>query len=155
VFPKGSSAGLNHEDLGLIDAFDSNNDRFRAYADRFQWKNGLVVKDWRYAVRVANVDISDLVSQTGTQEPTDATAIIKMMSRAIDRLPSLSNVNPSFYVNRTVASHLRIVALDKSNQALSVQESLNQFGDTIFTLRFLGIPVRIVDRLTETEAAVV
>jgi hypothetical protein len=154
VFPKGSSAGLRHEDLGIGDAFDSNNDRFRAYMDRFQWKNGLVVKDWRYAVRVANIDISDLVSQTGTQEPTDATAIIKMMSRAIDRLPSLSNVNPSFYVNRTVASHLRIVALDKSNQALSIQESLNQFGETIFTLRFLGIPVRIVDALTEAEAQV-
>jgi len=32
---------------------------------------------------------------------------------------------------------------------------LNQFGDTIFTMRFLGIPVRIVDRLLETEARVV
>lgn len=154
IFPKGSKAGLDHEDLGLDDAFDSNNNRFRAYMDRWVWKNGLVVKDWRYTVRVANIDISDLVAQTGTQEPTDATAIIKMMSRAIDRLPSLSNVNPSFYVNRTVASHLRIVALDKSNQALSVQESLNQFGENIFTLRFLGIPVRIVDRLTEAEAQV-
>ena len=155
VFPKGSNAGMKHEDLGIIDAFDSNNDRFRAYADHWQWKNGLVVKDWRYAVRIANVDISDLVGQTGTQEPTDSTAIIKLMSRAIDRLPSLNNVNASFYVNRTVASLLRVTALDKSASALSVQEGLNQFGDTIFTLRFLGIPIRIVDALTETEAAVV
>lgn len=155
VFPKGSKAGLSHDDLGLGDAFDSNNDRFRAYMDHWQWKNGLVVKDWRYAARIANVDISDLVGQTGTQASTAATAIIKLMSRAIDRMPSLSNVNPSFYVNRTVASHLRIAALDKSQSALSVQEGLNQFGDTIFTLRFLGIPVRIVDALTETEAQVV
>ncbi len=154
IFPKGTQAGIKHEDLGIQDAFDANNDRFRAYMDHWQWKNGLVVKDWRYAVRIANVDISDLESQTGTQEPTDATAIIKLMSRSIDRLPSLSNVNPSFYVNRTVASLLRVAALDKSSSALSVQEGLNQFGDTIFTLRFLGIPVRIVDALTETEAAV-
>jgi hypothetical protein len=154
VFPKGSRAGMSHEDLGLQDAFDSNNDRFRAYMDHWQWRNGLVVKDWRYTVRIANIDISDLVAQTGTQEPTDATAIIKMMSRAIDRLPSLSNINPSFYVNRTVASHLRVVALDKSSSAVTVEQGLNQFGDNIFTLRFLGIPVRIVDRLTEAEAQV-
>lgn len=155
IFPKGSKAGMSHEDLGLGDAFDSNNDRFRAYMDHWQWRNGLVVKDWRYAVRIANVDIPALVAQTGTQAPLAATSIIKLMSRAIDRLPSLSNVNPSFYVNRTVASLLRVAALDASNAALSVQESLNQFGDTIFTLRFLGIPIRIVDALTETEAAVV
>jgi hypothetical protein len=56
IFPKGSKAGLFHEDLGLIDAFDANNNRYRAYADHWQWKNGLVVKDWRYVVRICNVD---------------------------------------------------------------------------------------------------
>jgi len=155
VFPKGSQAGLQHEDLGLQDAFDSNNDRFRAYTDRFVWKNGLVVKDWRYTVRIANIDISDLVALTTTQALTASTSIIKLMSRAIDRLPSLSNVNLSFYANRTVLSHLRIIALEKSNQAVTIEPALNQFGNNIFETRFLGIPVRLVDRLTETEAAVV
>lgn len=154
VFPKGSKAGLIHEDLGVGDAFDSSDNRFRAYMDRWQWKNGLVVKDWRYAVRIANIDISDLVGQSGTQETTDATAIIKLMSRAIDRLPSLANISPAFYVNRTVASLLRVVALDKSASAVTIEEGLNQFGETIFTMRFLGIPVRLVDRLTEAEAQV-
>ena len=154
VFPKGSKAGISHEDLGLGDAFDASNDRFRAFMEMWKWFNGLVVKDWRYAVRIANIDISDLVSQTGTQEPTDATAIIKMMARAIDRLPDLNSVSPSFYVNRTVASHLRIAALDKSSSAVTIDPSINQFGKDIFTLRFLGIPVRIVDALTEAEAQV-
>lgn len=155
VFPKGSQAGLKHEDLGVIDAFDSNNDRFRAYADIWKWKNGLVVKDWRYVARTANVDISDLVGQTGTQTLTASTNIVKMMSRAVDRMPSLNNINPSFYVNRTVASHLRLIGLEKSSSAVTVEPAINQFGDTIFTLRFLGIPVRIVDALTEAEARVV
>lgn len=155
VFPKGSQAGLSHRDLGEIDAFDSNNDRFRAFADEYKWKNGLVVKDWRYTVRVANIDIPALEAQTGTQADTAATAIIKLMSRSIDRLPSLSNVRTSFYVNRTVASLLRVAALDKSQNAVMVEPALNQFGDTIFTMRFLGIPVKIVDRLLETEARVV
>lgn len=154
VFPKGSKAGLQHNDLGLDDAFDSNNDRFRAYLDDYKWKAGLVVKDWRFTVRIANVDISDLVGQTGSQAPTAATAIIKLMSRAIDRMPTMSGINLSFYANRTVLSNLRIAALDKSNAAVTIEPALNQFGENIFETRFLGIPVRISDALTEAETLI-
>lgn len=154
IFPKGSKAGLTHEDLGIGDAFDANNNRFRAYMDHWKWKNGLMLKDWRYAVRIANVDKSDLIGLTGTQALSASTSIIKLMSRAVDRMPSLNNISPSFYVNRTVASHLRLIGLEKSSSAVTVQEGLNQFGQTIFTTRFLGIPVRIVDALTEAEAQV-
>lgn len=155
IFPKGSQAGLQHEDLGIDDAFDEDGNRFRAYMDHWQWENGLVVKDWRYVARIANIDLSDLVAQTGTQDPTAATALIKLMSRAIDRMPSLSGITPTFYANRTVISLLRIAALDKSQNAVKVEESLNQFGQTIFTTRFNSIPVRIVDSLVENEAQVV
>ncbi len=155
VFPKGSQAGLSHKDLGEIDAFDSNNDRFRAFADEYKWKNGLVVKDWRYAVRIANIDIPELEAQTGTQADTAATAIIKLISRSIDRLPSRTNVRKSFYTNRTVMSLLRVAALDKSQNAVKIEESTNQFGDTIDNMTVYGITVKMVDRLLETEARVV
>lgn len=155
IFPKGSKAGLSHEDLGIDDVDDADGNPFRAYKDLFQWDNGLVVADWRYAVRIANIDNSDLIAKTGTQATTAATAIHKLMSRAIDHLPSLSNVRPVFYVNRTAASHLRIMALDTSNSAALIQPALNQFGDTIQQLTFLGIPVRLVDTLTIAEARVV
>ena len=155
VFPKGSKAGLSHTDLGLGDAFDSSNNRFRAYMDHWQWKNGLVVKDWRYACRIANVDISDLIAQTGTQATTAATSIIKLMSRSIDRMPSTANVKLAFYANRTVLSHLRLLGLSNSSAAVTVEPALNQFGESIYTTRFLGIPVRLVDALVENEARVV
>jgi hypothetical protein len=154
IYPKGSMAGLQHEDLGLIDAFDASNNRFRAYADSFEWDCGLAVEDWRYGVRICNIDVSDLAGQSGTQEVTDSTAIIKLMSRAIDRLQSTSGVSPVFYANRTVVSLLRVVALDKSSSAVTVEPALNQFGDTIFTTRFNGIPVEIEDQLTIAETAV-
>jgi hypothetical protein len=155
VFPKGSTAGISHQDLGEIDAFDSNNDRFRAFADLWEWDNGLVVKDWRYAVRIANIDIPALEAQTGTQLPTASTALIKLMSRSIDRLPNQTSVNAAFYANRTVLSLLRVAALDKSNSAVTIEPGLNQFGETIHTMRFLGIPVRLTDALINTEARVV
>lgn len=154
IFPKGSKAGMSHEDLGIQDAFDSNNDRFRAYMDEWKWKNGLVIKDWRYVVRIPNIDISDLVAQATSQALTAATSIVKLMARAIDRIPSRAGINLSFYCNRTVASHLRLIAMEKNTSVLAIEPSLNQFGDTIFTLRFLGIPVRIVDALTELETEV-
>lgn len=154
VFPKGSQAGLMHQDLGEGDAFDSNNDRFRAWMDLYSWKNGLVVKDWRYTVRIANIDISELEGQSGAQEPTDATALIKLMSRAIDRLPKLKGIRPSFYCNRTVLSLLRVTALDKSQNAVTIEPGLNQFGETIHNTRFLGIPVGVTDALTEAETLI-
>jgi hypothetical protein len=154
VYPKGSKAGMDHQDLGEIDAFDDSNNRFRAYADLYTWDNGLVVKDWRYAVRIANIDVSDLVAQTGTQAATAATAIIKLMARAQDRLPNITSVKDCFYVNRTVASHLRLAALDKSSAAVTIEPAINQFGDNIHQLMFLGTPVKIMDTIVNTETAI-
>lgn len=154
VFPKGSKAGLSHEDLGLGDAFDSNNDRFRAYMDEWKWKNGLVVKDWREVVRIPNIDVSDLVAKATTQAITAATAIDKLMARAIDHLTNGPGQNAAFYVNRTVASHLRVMAMDRSTGAVTIEPAINQWGQNIHELRFLGIPVRLVDRIINSEAVV-
>lgn len=154
VFPKGSAAGLNHEDLGLDDAFDSSNNRFRAYMDYYEWNAGMVVKDWRYAVRIANIDISELTGLSGAQEVADSTFLPKLMSRAIDRLPSMDGIKPVFCMNRTVGSLLRVAAMEKSNNVVKIEEGLNQFGKTIMQMKFLGIPVLINDALTNAESLV-
>ncbi len=155
VFPKGSKAGLVHEDLGVGDAFDANNNRFRAYMDRYQWKCGLAIKDWRYIVRIANINTAHLVALSDTQAPTAATFLPKLMARAIDRIPSLNMGKMVFYANRTVMSHLRIAAMEKAVNVLSIEEGLTQFGDRIQAgLKFLGVPVRCCDRIVNTEAQV-
>lgn len=159
IFPKGSKAGLIHEDLGLIDAFDSNNNRFRAYADHWQWKCGLCVKDWRYVVRICNIKLADLIAQTGTQASTAATTVIKMMVRAMARIPHMGMGTPVFYTTRTVKEFLAVAALDKSNAALGIQPALSQFGNitpgfTGGTMTFFGIPVRTVDQLQASETTV-
>lgn len=155
IFPKGSTAGISHTDLGLDDVVDAAGNQLRVWKDMWKLKNGLVVADWRYGVRIANIDIPALIAQTGTQLPAAATAIIKLMSRSIDHIPNTDSVNLVFYANRTVLSHLRIAALDKSNSAVTIEPALNQFGKTIHQMMFLGVPVRIVDRLVNTETRVV
>ena len=148
-FPKGSKAGLLHEDLGIETVNNPDGSRLRAYRTRYQWKNGLVVKDWRYIVRVANIKIGALTSNTS---PAD---IISLMSRACDRIPNFGMCKPVFYMNRTLYSFLRLQALNKSNAAVTVEKGLNQFGTPMTWLSFEGIPLRRVDQLLNTEARVV
>lgn len=161
IVPKGSQAGLQHQDLGEIDAFDETQARYRALADLWKWKAGLTVRDWRYVVRIANIDVSDLAAQTGTQAATAATTIIKMMTRAFFRIPQMGMGTAVFYANRTVKEYLAIAAQDKNNSVLTVEAATNQFGTVSpgsaknGTVRFLGVPIRTVDQLLNTEARVV
>ncbi len=154
-FPKGSKAGLTHEDLGEQTVYNSDGTRLQAFATRYQWKNGLVVKDWRYVVRICNIDISDLVGVTGTQASTAATSLIKLMARATYRIPNMAMGRAAFYMNRTVHSGLSIAALDKSQNVLEIQKGLSQFGSAQSYLTFLGVPLRRVDALINNEARVV
>lgn len=153
-FPKGSKAGLIHEDLGEQTVYNSDGTRMQAYATRYQWKNGLVVKDWRYVVRICNIDVSDLIAQTGTQAANVSTAIIKLMARALYRIPNMSMGRAAFYMNRTVHSGLALAALDKSQYVLKIEQGLTQFGQPNSWLSFLGVPLRRVDAILNTEAVV-
>lgn len=155
TYPKGTTAGLQMNDLGKDTVIDAAGGRFQAWRTQFVWENGLVVKDWRYGVRIANIDVSDLVGQTGTQASTAATQIIYGMSRALDRLPSFGGIRPAFYMNRTHFSMLRIAALGKSNTALAIVPALSQFGTPQNRLEFMGVPIRNVDQLTLAETRVV
>ena len=152
-FPKGSTAGLMHEDLGEQTVYtDSGANRMQAYATRYQWKNGLVVKDWRYVVRIANIDASDMSNASSTQASSAATQLIKLMTRALYRIPNMAMGRAAFYMNRTVHGGLSIQAMDRAQNVLSVQQGLSQFGTPYSWLSFLGVPCRRVDALINAEA---
>jgi hypothetical protein len=149
IFPKASKAGLTHEDLGLetveVTAGIAGN-RMLAYRDRWQWKGGVAVKDWRYAVRIANIDISNLVAKASAADLFDR------MIQAIHRIPNIGLGRPSFYMNRTCFQMLDIQARD------DVQTGGQLAYDVVEGRRvasFRGIPIGLVDQLTETEARVV
>ena len=154
-FPKGSKAGLTHEDLGEQTVYNSDGTRLQAFATRYQWKNGLVVKDWRYVVRICNIDISHLVAGSDSQASDAATNLVKLMTRALYRIPNMSMGRAAFYMNRTVHSGMSVAALDKSQNVLAIQEGLSQFGTAQSYLSFLGVPLRRVDALINSEARVV
>lgn len=153
IFPKGSMAGLQREDLGLGDAFDSNTPagRYRAYMERFCWKAGLSVRDWRYAVRICNIEVSDLAGAglgSATQAATSATNLIRCMIDALARIPNMGMCRPVFYCNRPTKAGLDKLAMEKSAGALSLMNGAGQFETS-----FMGVPIKKVDAILTTEAA--
>ncbi len=153
-FPKGSRAGLQSRDLGEESVQDANGNWFQAARSLFQWDGGLVVKDWRYVVRIANIDVSDWINVANSQTSAASTNLLKLMMRAIARIPNFNMGRAAFYANRSIQEGLMIQALEKSNAALGIKEALSQFGDKINQLQFMGIPVRGVDQLGIAETLV-
>lgn len=163
IFPKGSQAGLVYEDKGdVVPSYDTNGNRFEAYTSYFAFKLGLCVKDWRYNVRIANVDTTTAGLQ-GTTPPD----LFALMSRAVVRLPTASRrlsgitesdapsdpvpgISPAWYVNRTGREYMDIQAIRDRNVLLS---SKDYAGDPVVTFRDTAI--RVVDALTNSETRVV
>ena len=160
IFPKGSKAGLVFEDRGDINfAYDTGSNPFRVYTSWFQWKAGLVIKDWRYVCRIANIDTTTVGLQGIT--PPD---LFALMSKAVVRLPTMSKrasgitetdapdepapgIAPAFYCNRSVREYLDIQAIRDKNVLLTPKEYA---GEPV--VEFRGVPIRVVDALTNTEA---
>ena len=145
IYPKNSEAGLQHKDLGEQDAFDTNGLRFRAYLDWWQWKAGLALKDWRYAVRICNIDISDLVAQSAAAD------LIELMIKAWHRIPSYGLCKPVFYMNRTCFQMLDIARM---NQVIAGGGLTYDNVDGKPVHAFRGIPIRRVDALLQSETLV-
>ncbi len=143
TFPKGQKAGLQHKDLGEQTLQDADGGQYQGYRSHYKWDNGLVVRDWRYGVRIANIDVSDM-------EATNPVDIIKLMIKAVHRIPNRGMGKPVFYMTRTMNEYLDIQSVNKASLALSVKETEGEFWTT-----FRNIPIRETDALLETEARVV
>ncbi|HCM7359887.1 TPA: hypothetical protein N3288_002346 [Klebsiella aerogenes] len=144
IFPKGQQAGLQMQDKGQVTLDDPNGGKYEGYRTHYKWDNGLCLRDWRYVVRIANIDISDL------SDPAAAANISKLMVKALHRIPNRGMGRPVFYMNRTVAQALDLQSLEKSSLAISVKETEGEWWTS-----FRGVPIRETDALLETEARVV
>ena len=153
IFPKGSVAGLQVKDLGEQTALDDSNNPFQAYRTHFQWKPGIAVKDWRYVVRICNIDVSALLTAGDTSD--SSANLLKHMSIAIDKLPPTGIAKVVFYANNTVRSMLRVKMQNKSNLLMSLQDIMSPIsGFNRQTLHFQGVPVRRLDSIISTEARI-
>ncbi len=155
IYPRGTKAGLQYEDRGIQDILinTSTGSYMRAYVSWMQWLCGLAVHDYRYVVRICNIDVSNL--NTASDSSDTSANIQKYMSKALDLLPDDGSVLPVFYMSRNTKSMLRVKMQDKSNVHLKVEDLTGVSGITRRPeLTWQGIPVRRMDAILETEAAI-
>lgn len=148
IYPKGSKGGLQHEDLGLDNienAGGTTGALLRGYRDHWTWDCGLVLRDWRFAARICNIDVSNLIAESSDADLT------KLMTKAVHKVENLRLGRGAWYMNRTAAEFLDI----QRQERVQVGGQLGYKevdGKEVMTFR--NIPIRTVDALLETEATV-
>ena len=163
IFPKGKITGLQHKDWGDVrQGYDTNTPqgRYEVYTTHYKWDLGFTLRDWRYVVRIANIDTTSTSPGLLSTTPFN---LINALVRAVHRLPTAPvSAGPvqrtdaptqgmvnrcAFYCNRLASTYLDIQALNKTNVLLKMEE---WDGKPVTTFR--GIPVRTVDAITSAEA---
>ncbi len=137
-FPKGSKAGIQRVDYGLVTHVDANGHEYPAYKEYFEWKLGLAVQDWRYAGRICNIDVTNVPS-----------TLIDKMCELEEKIQSLSMGKPIWYMNRTVKAALRKLTTNRTN----IQYTPDQITSRPL-MTFNEIPVHVCDAIVDTEDVV-
>lgn len=155
-FPKGSKAGIAHQDLGeqtdksinygsgAGQFTDSGPGLLQVYREYWSWKHGLAIMDWRDVVRIANIDVPNLLAKTGCD-------ILDLLIRAVHHIPNIQGGRPAIYMNRTVFEMFDIQMRDAVQKGGQLKyEVVNGVEIPVFR----GIPIRLMDQMLLTEARV-
>lgn len=144
IYPKGTEAGLDMRDLGEDTSVDANGLKYQVMRTHFQWDCGLAVPDWRYIVRICNIDVDNL-----TKTGSTGSDLVDALVQATEKIQSLEGVRAAFYANRRITSFLRRQIMNKSNIHLTLDQVAGKR-----VLAFDGIPFRRTDAILNTESVV-
>ena len=137
IFPQNTTAGFEYRDNGRVKVRDDEGKEYYALESQYKWYLGLAVKDYRYAVRVADIDT------------TAANAnFISLLIDAYNRIDNPSLGKGAIYCNRKVKTLLDQLAQSKTNVNLTVETYAGKP-----TTQFWGVPVRVSDAILNTESA--
>lgn len=142
IIPKASKAGIQVTDKGQVTVTESDGSMWEAYRTHYRLDAGLTVRDWRYAARVCNIDVSDMATASNAKN------LVGYMIQAIERIPNLGAGRPVFYMNRNLREKLRLGILEKVSSQLA-WETVAGKRVTVFD----GIPLKRTDAILSTEAA--
>jgi len=145
TYPKGSAAGIQHQDLGEQTLEDAAGGKYQGFRTHYKWDMGLVVRDWRYVVRIANVDLGTITADPTTGNLFDA------LDDAITLIPNLGMGRPTFYCNSRVEALLR----KQLRRNVSGTLTMDQLTENRSVVRFNGIPFKRSDAILGTESPVV
>jgi hypothetical protein len=147
IVPKGSTAGLQSRDLGevTIEDQDGNNGRMQAYRTHYRWDAGLTVRDWRYIVRICNIDRSLL-----TVDLTTGADLNDLMHQAMTEIPNMSVGRCAWYMDKQTLSFLRRQTANAVSNSTLTTANVGGTWQTAWG----GVPIRRCDALSINEARV-
>lgn len=157
ITPQNIAAGVTREDKGEQRVLDDAGNPYYVKEELFTQHAGVVVKDWRYNARIANIDVSDVIAGTTALNPLMRKAYYKLQGR---RAYSLDNgagmigaTRTVIYMNRTMMEALDAESTNGGSSDNFIRLSKMEIqGEEVNTWR--GIPIRETDNLLNTESLV-
>jgi hypothetical protein len=148
LVPQGHTAGLEVTDKGKTTKETTGGvagSLSEVWRTHYIQHAGLVVRDWRYVVRIANIDKSLLTpdAATGANLP-------RLIYQALNLVPNLSSGQPLLLMSRNTRTILgQQVAEGTKSSSLTVDD----VGGRMVT-KFQGVPIARTDALAADEALV-
>ena len=164
IVPKGSTAGIQVEDRGQQTISETSSDvgasgkKYEAMVTHYKVDAGLAVRNWKYAVRICNLDasVNGLASaqvavqwKDGAFE-NDMANLPDLMAQATDLIPSMGRGRPFWMMTRQTKTLLR---RQLSAQVRESTLTMENVGGTRVT-NFDGIPIAVVDQMHTDEARI-
>ncbi len=149
IYPNKGKAGLQRENDGVVQVADENNNLYPVYRETFRWHVGLTVRDWRYVVRVCNIDISEL-----TVDASAGANLINLMTEMYYRHYGRRMAKGKTYIYAST-SIVKFLDYQARNAVKNLFLTFDNSGvNASEVLKFRGIPIRECDAILETEEVI-
>lgn len=143
IYPKGTTAGLEHKDMGEQRVNDAAGKRLTVKEDVWSLRLGLAIPDPRYVAVLRNIDTT-AIAKTGK-------LLIEDLIQLQEQIEDEKMGRCVLYMNRKIRTYLRLQAADtvKSAGPVYFEEIAGKR-----VLMFGGWPVRRTDAILNTEAQI-
>lgn len=146
IYPKGAQgAGLQYQDLGEDTKTLANGKQYQIMRQHWTWEAGLCVSDYRYLIRIANIDTTDLA-----YDEDKAKALTNLMIDAFSYIPAGGGDRLVAYAPREVWAY--ISKIGNANVNRNMNTTVNDTSRLVSNIA--GVPFRMVDCMLATEAQV-
>ncbi len=154
IVPEGIPMGIQREDHGQQRDTDGSGGIRYVQEEEFKLHAGVMIKDYRANARIANIDVSNAVA--------GSVNLFELMVTAWHRArmpkhnyevtnPAATGAKACWYMNTTMYE-----SLDKQNRNATLHPALQltyrEIAGEEVTM-FRGLPIRVTDGITNTEAA--
>jgi hypothetical protein len=155
LYPKGTSGGISQEDKGEQRVLDGSGNPYYVVEELVTAHMGFAVKDYRNIVRIANLDVSDMLAGSVKIYNFMRQAYYKLNTRRAAKVKDqMTGGRTVIYCNKTVleALHALNANMGSSDNFIRLRP-MELDGQEVMS--YMGFPIRETDALLNTESRVV